>query len=131
MVRERKKKEIERNDGVGSPKAASAFLPRVGPTCPADNNGGTRMLWLCLPLALQAIIVVLVMISSFITSSIDGRRRSTTTPSPSVSYDMANRSRIAWESSHTVPPHLALLETWVSRYSQQQPLVTSRCLCLL
>jgi hypothetical protein len=86
-----------------------------------------RVLWLCLPPAPQVSITVLVMISSSITGATNRHHRSTAPPDLSLSYDMANRSRVTWESRRTVLVHSALLETCVSRYSWWQPLVRLRC----
>jgi hypothetical protein len=56
------------------PRSCIALPPRAGPVGPADDNGGTRMLWLCLSPALQAGVAVLVMISPSVTGATDGRR---------------------------------------------------------
>jgi hypothetical protein len=70
---EREKEEREKR-WRRQPRSYIALPPRAGPVGPADDNGGTRMLWLCPSPALQVGVAVLVMISPSVTGATDRRR---------------------------------------------------------
>jgi hypothetical protein len=89
---ERERREEREKRWSRQPWSCTALPPWVGHVCPVDDNGGTRMLWLCSSSVLQASVAILVMTPPSFASATGRRRRLTVPPGPFLSHDMANRS---------------------------------------